>query len=88
MYNGHNNDVNGDFSFMEDLLPKNITAFHMDSYNNEHGKRFQGAFYYTFGDRKSVCNDVPLEILKLAINYQTHICQCMGNQHITWTIWF
>ena len=43
MYTGHNNDIKGDFSFMEDLLPENITAFHMDSYNNEHGKRFQGA---------------------------------------------
>ena len=44
MYNKHQNVVKGDFKFFEDLLPKYVKVWHMDSYNTIEGKRFQGAF--------------------------------------------
>lgn len=89
MYKKHQNNVKGDFSFIENLLPKSVKIHHMDSYNIDSEPRFQGAFYYVFGDREVICNDCPLEILKLAKRYQTSICQCIDNTtHTTWTIWF
>ena len=88
MYNEHQTYCNGDMSFMEILLPEKVKVQHMDSYNLNEKRRFQGAFYYQFGDMQVICNDAPLEILKIAKSYKTHICNCKKEPHITWTIWF
>ena len=88
MFEKHQQSKNGDMSFMEDLLPKNLKAYHFDSYNSKEGRRFQGAFYWVFEDMEVRCNEPPLAILKIATRYQIRICNCMENSHISWTIWF
>ncbi len=90
MYSKHQTSVKGDMSFMESLLPETIKVQHMDSYNAMGRKRFQGSFIYNFESLPPRnCNDAPLSILKVAKNYQTHICtQCGDQPHIVWTIWF
>jgi hypothetical protein len=91
MYDKHQNESKGDMSFMESLLPENIKAYHMDSYNHKEGKRFQGSFYsnYKNDDIQFPNNECPLDILKQSRKYQMNICNCLGNRpHIVWTIWF
>jgi hypothetical protein len=90
MYTKHQTAAKGDMSFIESLLPESVKVQHVDSYNTERSKRFQGCFMYDFGTgRTSACNEAPLDILKMAKNYQTYICtQCGDNPHIVWTIWF
>jgi len=92
MYNQHQNECEGDMSFIEEVLLKDgrsqVKIHHMDSYNVVGKRRFQGAFYYDFDGDYVVCNEAPLSILKMATRYQARICSCTGTPHITWTIWF
>lgn len=86
MYHKHQTAVKGDMSFMDSLLPSSVLVQHMDSYNKDDKRRFQGSFMYNFG---ATCNDAPLAILKIATKYKTSICtQCGQTPHIIWTIWF
>lgn len=85
----HDERCKGDMSFMEALLPKDYIIQHMDSYNHEGKKRFQGCFGLSYQDMVIPMNDCPLAILKIAKSYQTYLCtQCGRNPHIVWTIWF
>lgn len=89
MYNKHQNVSNGDMSFIEAFLPDSVKAFHMDSYNIEDKKRFQGSFIYDFNiDRLSACNEAPLEVLNQCKKYSVRICTCKEVPHLVWTIWF
>jgi hypothetical protein len=88
MYRKHQNECHGDMSFMEKFVPEHIKIFHMDSFNTDEGKRFQGSFYSEFCDAIYPVNEAPLELLKAATRYQFNICDCRDEPHITWTIWF
>lgn len=91
MYNKHQSVCTGDMSFMESLIPPNVKVWHMDSYNNEHGKRFQGSFYYEWNDAGNVkCNEAPLPVLAISKNYIVRSCDCLKSHehHMIWTIWF
>jgi hypothetical protein len=88
MYYKHQNESKGDMSFIEDLLPNNVKIYHMDSYNIDNDRRFQGSFYYDFKGNYVTSNECPLPVLKLARKYQMNICTCKDVPHVTWTIWF
>lgn len=89
----HQVSCEGDVSFIDNYLSKDMKVQHMDSYNTKGEKRFQGSFYYVFvsGNITSIntCNDAPLKLLQKASRYQTHICEdCPRSPHLVWTIWF
>jgi hypothetical protein len=88
MYNKHQNVSDGDMSFIEAHLPDSVKVFHMDSYNIDDRKRFQGSFIYDFGGRLSACNEAPLEVLNQCKRYSVRICTCKEVPHLVWTIWF
>lgn len=76
--------VMGDFSFMEDaIISPNVKVFHMDSYIDINGIRFQGAFYLDLKGRHSHI-ECPLEILKMAKKYTMRIV----NNYAIYTIYF
>lgn len=64
MYSKHQNVSNGDMSFIEAFLPDSVKAFHMDSYNIEDKKRFQGSFIYDFNTDRLMCMTYVLLIQK------------------------
>jgi len=88
MFEKHQESCEGDFSFMEELIPEGVCVHHMDSYNIDGKIRFQGSFYYQFPKKKVACNEAPKELLKKAINYSIDICGCDSKPHLTWSIWF
>lgn len=90
MYDKHQESCKGDFSFMEELVAENLKIKHIDSYNIEGTNiRFQGSFYYSNKDVSYMCDDAPLEVLKIAKNYSVRICTgCGSRPHLVLTIWF
>ena len=91
----HQESSKGDMLFIEMMLPDGYEVKHIDSYNTNGKKRFQGCFYFKFKSKSDPDNptistncDCPLAILKFASRYQIHICIQCGNPHIVWTIWF
>jgi len=90
LYRGHDESIQGDSSFIDLLLPDNIYAYHIDTYDVEGRKKFQGSFFRTYPEHglETVVNDPPLEVLKAAQNYSIIICTTCGDPHLVWTLWF
>lgn len=88
---GRNKD---DMSFIENYLPEDVKAFHMDSYNHVINgvlrKRFQGSLYYVnpvTGERIAL-NELPDSLKEFTNRSNPYKCDCIPGGHTSWTIQF
>jgi len=83
------NQGSGDLSFIENLLPPDMKAYHIHSYNfvdpqgGENNRRFQGVFYWPEYD--AIVNTPPIEVLKNAKSFKI---DPYSKDAVLWTIWF
>lgn len=87
--------LKGDDKIISDILPDYVRIYHIDSYTDDNGFRFQGVVLGG-GDDPIVLNEMPLEVLKKAKRYKMWFIDPDDDwsEHrgstpfFMWTVWF